>query len=288
MTAKPKRLGRGLDFLLPDVERGVRSTALVEIEIARLKSNPWQPRSAFNESAINQLAESIGRLGVIQPITIRRTATDFEIVAGERRVIAARRAGLRTVPSVVRDVSDADMLVAALVENLQREDLPPLDRARALHRLTEDQGKTHEEVATLTGLARSTVTNAIRLLELDDSCQAALAAGTISEGHARALLGEQDLEKRSALLRAAINSNISVRKIEEESRSTNARGIRSRSSQARSADAEKLAGVLRDRFCVVVRIIERGTRGRVVFEYSDLAEFERLFAALNGQDASQL
>lgn len=276
-----RRLGRGLDFLLsptgPEIGRGEQ----VEIEISRIQPNPWQPRSDFDEESLQSLADSIRRHGVIQPVVLRRRDDRFELVAGERRVLAAKRAGLTKVPAVVRTLDDTQMLLVALVENVQRSDLNPIDRAQALKRLVDEHAKSHEEVAAISGLARSTVTNSLRLLELDPGSTAAIRSGRISEGHARALLAEPDVARRAELLESIINDKLSVRKAEEVS-SQAARGKRS-GRRPPSENAKRLGKLLSERLRTRVRIVERGPRGRLELHYTSLREFERIFELLAGE-----
>ena len=278
-----RRLGRGLDFLLSTPEPTSASSAApsVEVDLDKLNSNPWQPRTEFSEETLASLADSIRQHGVIQPIAVRRKGDSYEIVSGERRVLAARRAGLRQVPAIVREVDDSQMLTIALVENLQREDLNPLERARALKRLAQDRGSSHEEVAQLAGLARSTVSNSIRLLELDSESLADLEGGQITEGHARALLAEPDLEQRRRLRAEIARSQMNVRSIEDKVHS-NRSSASGKGRRAASEDARRLEKTLSEKLHARVRIFENGTRGRIVIPYPTLQEFERLFKALTG------
>lgn len=277
-----RRLGRGLDFLLAAPEATKSGPAAqVEIETERVRSNPWQPRKSFDESALATLTESIRQHGVIQPISVRAKGEEYELIAGERRLLAARRAGLSRIPAVVRGLDDAQMLQVALVENLQREDLNPVDRAIALKRLVEEHGKSHDEVAAIAGLARSTVTNSIRLLELDDATIDALRNRSITEGHARALLGQPDMGRRQAILRMVVDKQLNVRQTELEAAAVapTARPA----GRAPSEDSKRLAKQLAEALRTKVRVLERGTRGRIVVHYSSLQEFERLFTALAGR-----
>lgn len=226
------------------------------------------------------LANSIRQHGVIQPIAVRTHGSTFQIIAGERRVIAARAAGLTTVPALIRELSDDEMLLVALVENLQRQDLNPVERARALKQLIEQHGKSHEEVAELAGLARSTVTNSIRLLDLDDDSIAALKEGRITEGHARSLLAESKIENRRQLLRKIEDNNLNVRQTEVEVYLRRDKG--SAKPSGPSADAHRLGKLLTEHLKTRVEIVERGLRGRIVIRYGSLKDFERLFEAITG------
>ena len=280
LPEKGRRLGRGLDFLLSTTEQ-TKPSQHAEIELDRLKPNPWQPRSNFDSAALASLAESIRQHGVIQPVSVRKRGDSFELIAGERRMLAARQAGLKSIPATVHELDDGQMLMVALVENLQRADLNPVERARALKRLIDEHGKSHEQVAELAGLARSTVTNSIRLLELDPASLSAVQRGSISEGHARALLAEADLKRRTELLQSIIDGQLNVRTTESIVTSgTRAPGRRSR---APTEDGRRLARILAEKLGATVRIHERGTRGRIVVSYANLKEFERLFERLAGE-----
>jgi ParB family chromosome partitioning protein len=285
---KPRRLGRGLDFLLSAPERQESDAAVETIEVAKIQSNPWQPRTRFEEEQLDSLARSIARHGIIQPIVVRRLADgQLQLVAGERRLLAAKRAGLNRVPAVVRALEDGDMLVVALVENIQREDLGAVERARAFKRLTDEHGLSHQQIAEAAGLARPTVSNALRLLELDAKSIAALEQGEITEGHARALLAETDIAARNRLLDRMRNEKLSVRSAEEEVKTT----VTSKPTTARRAgtpDARMLERQLSEALGLKVRIEERGAGGRVVIRYSTLADFDRAFNRIVGKPPNEL
>jgi ParB family chromosome partitioning protein len=285
---KPRRLGRGLDFLLSAPERHESDAAVETIEVAKIQSNPWQPRTRFEEEQLDSLARSIARHGIIQPIVVRRLADgQVQLVAGERRLLAAKRAGLNRVPAVVRALEDGDMLVVALVENIQREDLGAVERARAFKRLTDEHGLSHQQIAEAAGLARPTVSNALRLLELDAKSIAALEQGEITEGHARALLAETDIAARNRLLDRMRNEKLSVRSAEEEVKTT----VTSKPTTARRAgtpDARMLERQLSEALGLKVRIEERGAGGRVVIRYSTLADFDRAFNRIVGKPPNEL
>jgi ParB family chromosome partitioning protein len=287
---KPRRLGRGLDFLLSSPEQVPESTPAPSeaIDVARIQSNPWQPRTKFDETQLEQLADSIRRHGVVQPIVVRKIAEgQFQLVAGERRLIASKKAGLDRIPAIVKDLDDREMLVVALVENVQREDLGAIERARAFKRLGDEQGFSHQAIAEASGLGRSTVSNALRLLELDPASLAALERGEITEGHARALLAETDLASRRQLLERMIDEKMSVRTTEQEVKLaiTPKPGKHKRKG---SADARALERRLNEATGLKVRIEERGAGGRVVLTYATLAEFDRLFTRLVGTHPDEL
>ncbi len=287
---KPRRLGRGLDFLLQgSAEPAPEATAATttagpvgpaEVDLADISPNPWQPRTKFDEDGLAELTESVRAHGVLQPLVVRpKEAGGYELVAGERRLLAAKRAGLSKVPVTVRAIGDQEMLVVALIENVQRRDLNPLERARAFRRLADEQKLSHERIADLAGMGRSTVSNSLRLLELAPEHADALASGVISEGHARALLAEPSAERRAELFMAIRDQRWNVRAAESASSSQKAE------RKPTSPDALRLAGRLREALGTKVTIVERGKSGRIVVAYSSLKEFERLFERLTGVPA---
>ena len=208
MSKKPRGLGRGLDALLPK-----NSGSPTSLPLGLIKPNPDQPRRHFDQAALEELAASVRKQGLLQPLLVRPKGDAYELVAGERRYRAAQLAGLQEVPVIVRDLDDRQALELALVENLQREDLNPLEEALGYQRLL-DLGHSQAQVAEAVGKARSTVTNALRLLQLDEESRDQLAAGRISAGHARALLMAPEAE-RSQLLRRIVKEKLSVRQAEK-------------------------------------------------------------------------
>ncbi|HEY7948471.1 MAG TPA: ParB/RepB/Spo0J family partition protein [Acidimicrobiales bacterium] len=196
-----------------------RSSTLREVSISSIRPNPLQPRTHFDEEAMTSLASSIREVGVLQPVLVREAAADdYELIAGERRWRAARRAGLQTMPVLVQTVSDVHSLEQALVENLHREDLNALEEAAAFQQLVDEFDYTHEQVAARVGKSRTTVTNTLRLLQLPAGVQRALADGTISAGHARALLGTPDRTFQEELAKRAVAEGLTVRAVEESVR----------------------------------------------------------------------
>ncbi len=207
-------LGKGLGALIP-ANVGEQVSGLEEVLVADVRPNPYQPRSHFDEEALASLAESIREVGVLQPILIRPVEGGYELVAGERRWRAARRVGLQTVPAMVRDTDDASALEHALVENLHRSDLNVLEEAAAYQQLIEDFQLTHEEVAARVGRSRAAVSNTMRLLQLPPTVQRLVRDGSISMGHARALLGTPDRAFQEQLARRAVSDDLTVRAVEE-------------------------------------------------------------------------
>lgn len=281
---KPRRLGRGLDFLLQGVPESEAESAAAapsaqrEIGIDEIAPNPWQPRVQFDEAGLAELSESIRAHGVLQPLVVReKPSGGFELIAGERRLLAAKRANLTRVPVAIRAIPDDQMLVVALIENIQRRDLNAVERARGFRRLIDEQHLSHERVAELAGMARSTISNSLRLLDLNEVQLAAVATGQISEGHARALLTETDPIRRQQLFEAIRDQRWNVRAAESAA-------VGKRPSRVpRSADAERLGARLREKLGAKVKIVEQGQRGRIVINYSSLKDFERLYELLVGE-----
>ena len=192
-------LGRGLSALIPGAVEESTGSGLLEIPIQGVSPNPKQPRTRFDEEAIDSLAASIREVGVLQPIVVRRAQNGYELIAGERRLRAAKKAGLATIPAVIRDSEDADTLREAIIENIHREDLGPIELADAFRALLDDLGLKQETLAERLGVSRSHIANTIRLLQLSPDVQQLLADGKIQAGHARALLGLPDQEAQASL-----------------------------------------------------------------------------------------
>ena len=213
--ARRSGLGKGLGALIP-TEAKDRDSILRVVAMTSIRPNPLQPRTRFDEEAMASLASSIREVGVLQPILVRETADDeYELIAGERRWRAARRAGLQTIPVLVQSATDVHSLEQALVENLHREDLNPLEEAGAFQQLVDEFGYTHEQVAARVGKSRTAVTNILRLLQLPAGVQRALADGVLSAGHARALLGTPDRSFQEDLAKRAVAEGLTVRAVED-------------------------------------------------------------------------
>jgi ParB family chromosome partitioning protein len=278
---KRKALGKGLSALLPEPEPGPSETGTTqEVPVGRLEPNPYQPRSGpLSEVALEELASSIRQNGVVQPILVRPIGSRFQIVAGERRWRAARRAGLDRVPVTVREVPDAQLLELALIENIQREELTPLEEAQAFQRLQTEFGLTQEEVARRVGRERSTVANTIRLLRLAPPARTLLAEGRIEAGHARALLALDRAEDQVALAREAARQGLSVREVERRVAILRAP---SKPSSRRGVDANTKAAEERLRAALGTRveIARRGRGGQLRLAFGSEAELNRLFDLL--------
>ncbi|MCB2223407.1 MAG: ParB/RepB/Spo0J family partition protein [Actinobacteria bacterium] len=283
MAARKTGLGRGLEALLPTGD-GDEGFALLPIDA--ISTNPQQPRSRFDDEALESLAASIREVGVLQPIVVRQTAEDeYQLVAGERRWRAAEKVGLGVIPAIIRDGDDVSGLTEALIENLQREDLTPLEEAAAYRQLMEDFGLTHEDVALRVGKSRSAVSNTLRLLNLPAVIQGLLEAGELSAGHARALLAVDDVRYAEHLARRAAEEGWPVRRVEEAVRArtepAQPRAAR-QAPTARPAEILELEERLTDRLGSTVRIDYGAKGGKVVIRFGSLDDLERVYRALLG------
>jgi ParB family chromosome partitioning protein len=275
---KPKNvLGRGLDSLLGG--GGSEAKRILEVEVHRLRPNPSQPRKRFGEEALEDLARSVSQRGVLQPILVRTAGEGFEIVAGERRWRAAQKAGLQRVPVLVHEVSDSQMLEVALVENLQREDLNPVEEARAYRVLVEDLDLTQEEVSKRVGKERATVANALRLLNLQPPALEALERGLITPGHAKAILAHKKKEDQAAILHAIVARGLSVREAE---RFRPAPGPKPPTPPG-DADTAEAAKAMGRRLGLIVEIRRRGKGGEVVLRFRNEEDLNRIYEALVGR-----
>lgn len=277
---KRRALGKGLSALLPDPEPAVGGTAeaALEVPVDRLEPNPYQPRTALEPRRLAELAESIRESGIVQPILVRRLGERLQILAGERRWRAARQVGLASVPVVVLDVPDARLLEIALVENIQREDLSPIEEAQAYHRLQEELRLTQEELARKLGRDRSTVANTLRLLRLPAEVRALLAEGRLDGGHGRALLALTGAEEQLALAREAARKGLSVREVER--RVALLRAPRRPAAVRKDANTRAAEERLRAALGTRVEIARRGRGGVLRVAFASEAELNRLFELL--------
>ncbi|MEA2675999.1 MAG: ParB family transcriptional regulator, chromosome partitioning protein [Chloroflexota bacterium] len=286
MTADVRRsggLGRGLAALIPQRDEPAAS---VELPIAAISHNPYQPRKGVEGANLAELAASIAEHGVLQPILVTPSAEGYQLIAGERRLRAAQMAGLDRIPALVRSADQGAQLAWALIENLQRSDLNALEEAQAFRRLVDEFGLTHEDVGTRVGRSRSAVANTLRLLDLDERVQAALTAGGISEGHARALAGLADAEQQANALSQVVSAGLSVRQTEElVRRSSKGTPKAKRAATARPADVERLERGLREALATKVTLNTSRKGGKITIEYYTQEELERLYERLTGGPA---
>lgn len=274
---KKVTLGRGLDALIPTEKERY---GYLLANIGEIRPNAFQPRKDFDETSIEELAQSIKENGIIQPLVVRKSEGNYEIIAGERRWRAAQRVGLTKVPVIIKDVSDRQALELALVENLQREDLNPIEEAAAYEQLIEDFGLTHEEISTRIGKERSTITNQLRLLKLPDEIKEAIIAGEITAGHARAILGLSSLAKAREILEAIRNEKLSVRKTEKLVQKLS--GQKEKTAKLGSSDVHMnhIADELKKTLGTHVKIVDKKGKGKIVIEYYSKMELERLIEIL--------
>ncbi|MDR9449575.1 MAG: ParB/RepB/Spo0J family partition protein [Acidimicrobiia bacterium] len=281
MATRRSGLGRGLEALIPKGEQASTGFAIIPIE--RVSANPHQPRVLFDEEALASLAASIVEVGVLQPIIVRVAEEEgsYTLVAGERRWRAARKVGLKEIPAIIRDSDDRSLLTEALVENLQREDLSPLEEATAYQELLEDFGLTHEEVGNRVGKSRSAVTNSLRLLQLPAAIQGKLERGELSAGHARALLGLDDRKFAEHIAERAVKEGWSVRQVEDAVRARNQaigdHGINRRVDVPRPAAIVELENRLRERLSTRVKIKYANDRGKLIVDFTSLDDLERIY-----------
>ena len=274
-------LGRGLSSLIPGA---AGEGGLLEVPIGAIGANPRQPRKGFPEETLAALARSIREVGVLQPIVVRRRDGQYELVAGERRLRAARLAGLATIPAIVREAGDAESLREALIENIHREDLSPLELASAFQELLEDLGATQEVVAERLGCSRAHVANTIRLLSLPAPVQRLLAEGRIQAGHARALLGLPDDEARSMLALRIAAEGLSVRQVEDLVRSY----VEHPATAVRPAPPPPDPGIaefeeiLSEQLATRVRVTAGRRKGKIVVEFSSKEDLERIVSEIIG------
>jgi ParB family chromosome partitioning protein len=291
-VARRSGLGKGLGALIPTEVMGERGSSLVEIPIGDIRPNTYQPRKHFDEESLASLTASVRELGVLQPVLVRPVEAGYELIAGERRWRAARRAGLRSIPAIVRTVTDDASLEQALVENLHREDLNALEEAAGYQQLIEEFGLTHDQVATQVGKSRTAITNTLRLLLLPPAIQKLVAENQLSAGHARALLGTPDRAFQEALAKRTVNEGLSVRAVEEAVRLRNELGEQlggaadaaPEPSGARKrlprAGLDDLADLLSHHLDTRVKVEMGSKRGRIVIEFGGLEDLERIYSRI--------
>jgi ParB family chromosome partitioning protein len=302
VVARRSGLGKGLDALIPTTgtkqpESGAGApddgTGLRELTITSIRPNPNQPRVHFDEESLVELSASIAAIGVLQPILVRPVDDGFELIAGERRWRAAQRAGLSHIPAVVRVTDELASVEQALVENLHRQDLTPLEEAAAYQQLLEDFGMTHEQVATKVGKSRSAITNALRLLTLPASIQQLLADGRLSAGHAKAILGTPNRSLQESLAKRAVDEQLSVRAVEEAIRGDQPKAVTAPtrpqpvSSTLRPPGLLELEQLLGDHLQTSVSVAMTAKHGRVVINFADLEDLERIYRLMTEGPSEQ-
>ncbi len=294
--ARPSGLGRGLSALIPTDITVNKGSSLIDVAVDHIEPNRLQPRKHFDEDALASLAASVREMGILQPILVREVegGDRFELIAGERRWRAAKRAGLVSIPAIVRTSSDTRTLEEALVENLHRQDLNPMEEAAAYQQLIEDFQLTHDDVSKRMGKSRAAITNTLRLFQLPPTVQRMVADGQLAAGHARALLGTPDRGFQEALAKRAVAESLSVRAVEDEVRSHNQpEGAEVDTPVSAAAPAEtaeeakpkrlrppgfrELEELLAELLDTRVSVDLGKNKGRVVIEFADLEDLERIY-----------
>jgi len=301
--SKKTGLGKGLSALIPDSvsnqepdlvdknksEQDVLMTPgseLRQVPLADIERNPYQPRTVFDDEKLSELTISIQEVGVLQPILLREQNDRYELIAGERRWLAARRAGLSSIPAVVRRIQDIESFEQAIIENLHREDLNPIDEAVAYHRLMDEFSMTQQQVAERVGRSRPAVANALRLLHLSSDIQRLIMDGALSAGHARCLAGVTDRKIQEKLVSRIVSEALSVRQLEsivndlqDETSYTSKEKVVFGTSVKEAAYLE-VEKVLSERFNTKVSVVSRGKKGRLVIEFADPDDLQRIFNIL--------
>jgi ParB family chromosome partitioning protein len=285
MSMQKKGLGRGLSALIPAAPEPKHESANLEIDVERITPSPFQPRRSFDEAKIEELASSIRNQGIIQPLVVRPKADQFELIAGERRWRAAIKAGLSHVPVVVRQASDHEALQLALVENLQREDLNPIEEANGYKRLQEEFHWSQEEMAEKVGKSRPAITNSIRLLALPTEVQREIALGNLPAGQARALLGLQTEPLILSACREVIAKGLSTRETEKLVRYLMSGRKRRRQGPLVDPDLRSIVEELQRSLGTRVRLIPkaRSTKGKIEIEYYTSPDLERIVHTITGK-----
>ena len=280
-----RALGKGLSALIPEkvLEGGERKEVIVYVQSGQIKPNPFQPREDFDQQSIEELAQSIKEKGVIQPLLVRRKGENYELIAGERRLRAANSLGLKEIPIIVRDVSDQDSLELALIENIQREGLNPIEEAHAYQHLIDKFQVTQEKISEVLGKARTTITNTLRLLKLPHEIQQEMKKGRISFAHGRTLLEIDDANQQRRLAQDIIVKGLSVRELESLIKGSRSKGLRRKIGQGQS---EPLVAILEEQMqhalATKVRIIKRKKRGHINIEFYSPEDLERIANVIKG------
>ena len=284
MTTRRTGLGRGLESLIPIEPDPAQPGGFRLVAVDRITVNPDQPRTRFDDDSLEELAASMKEVGVLQPIVVTGEEGGYVLVAGERRWRAAKRAGLHEIPAVIRESTGGPTLVEALIENVQRQDLTPLEEAHAYQQLLEDYGMTQEQVASRVGKSRPAISNTLRLLQLPQEVQDMVDAGDLSAGHARALVGLEDAAYATHLAGRAVDDGWSVRQIEEavRLRKGEKRNAPTGVRQLRPVQIIELEKRLTDQLGSPVKINYRNEKGKVEIRFGSLAELERLYRKFSG------
>ena len=278
-----KALGRGIKALIPE-DIGLAAvkppTGMFEISVDEIRRNPRQPRTTMNERALEELADSIRQHGVIEPIVVRQAADGYELVAGERRLLACKKAGLSRIPAIVKEADEEDAMELALIENLQREDLNAVDEAQAYMTLVSEFNLTQEELAVKVGKDRSSVANCLRILKLAQTVLDMIRSGALTSGHGRALLALEEPGEQVAVARKAAAKGMSVRETEAFVHRLARRRNRPGHARTRPAEIVELEEKLRKFLATAVRISWRGRKGKIEIDYYSNDDLERILEAI--------
>ena len=289
MRDKKRAMGRGLGAILSAETKAVQTATdtgaealvgnIMEVPIEDIFPNPDQPRTHFDEKALQELSESIKLLGIIQPITVRKEGQKYKIISGERRYRASKLAGLKTIPAYIRLVNDQELLEMALVENIQREDLDPIEVALTYQRLLEEIGLTQDSLSQRVGKERSTITNSLRLLRLSPDVQQAVREGIISAGHGRAIIGLEDVDNQQIMFKKIINEKLNVRQAEELAKKLK-NPKQAAAPKELPHNLRKAEKSLADALAVKVEIKSsaKGNKGKIVLNFSNENELEKILS----------
>jgi len=279
--AVKKGLGKGLSALIPEID-SIDKDEIKEVDIDKIKPNEKQPRKVFDKDSLNSLAESIKKHGVIQPIIVRKVGEEYQIVAGERRWRAAKIAGLKVIPAIIRDFDERELLQIALIENLQREDLNPIEEAEAYKTLIEEYKLTQDEVAKIVGKSRPAITNSLRLLNLDPSVREMVASGVLSPGHAKVLLSVENRELQRKIAEKIVKEDINVRDTEKLIKNlSEGKGEEKKKLDIKEPHLREMEENLERLFGTKVRILKGKKKGRIEIEYYSDEELERILEFLS-------
>lgn len=279
-----RELGKGLGALIPSIQVD-EDDQIREIKLEQLRPNPYQPRKEFRPEAIQELKESIKTHGILQPLIVRESIKGYEIVVGERRFRAAKEAGLKTVPAVIRDFDEQKMMELALIENLQRQDLNPVEEAQAYQKLMEGLGVTQEELAKRLGKSRPYIANHLRLLQLPEKIQHLIAENTLTMGHGRTLLGLKNKNQLNTVVNRIVKEQMNVRQLEALIQQLNKnvpRGTSTKKTEKKSMFIREKEAVLRERFGTSVEIKKSRKKGKIEIEFFSDDDLERLLELLEG------
>lgn len=281
-----KGLGKGINALFANIDVESEET-IQELNIKEIRPNPYQPRKVFDEESIEELRKSIEQHGILQPIIVRKSIKGYEIVVGERRYRAAKAAKLETIPVVVRELDEQQMMELAVLENLQREDLTPVEEALAYHMLMERLKLTQEELAQRLGKSRPHIANHLRLLSLPTNIQDMITDGKISMGHGRALLGLKQKEKINAVVKKTIKENLNVRQLEKLVQQLNNNVPRETKKPKKSKDIfiREREDILREKFGTTVTIKQTSNKGKIEIEFLSKDDLERILEIIDHGNA---